>query len=143
MNIRQISVFVENKNGRLSAIIKILKDNNIDLRALSVADTRDFGIVRFIVNDPDKACEVLRENNCTVTVTKVVAIEIADEPGSLSEILEVLKDNGVNIEYMYAFLSKTDNMASIIFRVDDNAKASEAFQSAGVRQLAEKDICGL
>lgn len=113
-NIRQISVFVENKPGRLSAITKILKDNGINIRAISIADTKDFGILRLIVSDPDKACEKLRAEKCTVTITEVVAIEIADELGRLSSVIDILADSKVNIEYMYAFLSKSDNKASII-----------------------------
>ncbi len=142
-NIRQISVFVENKQGRLSAIIRILKDNGINIRAISIADTKDFGILRLIVSDPDLACEKLREQKCTVTITEVVAIEIQDELGMLSSVMDILAEDKVNVEYMYAFLSKSDNKASIILRVDDNAKASEAFKKAGVIQLTEKNICEL
>ncbi len=138
--IRQISVFVENKPGRLSAITQVLKDNDINIRALSIADTKDFGILRIIVNDPDKACQKLREASCTVTITKVVAISIEDEMGKLSDVMNVLNDAQVNVEYMYAFLSKSDNKASIILRVDDNEKANNAFTNAGIIQLAEKDI---
>lgn len=140
-NIRQISVFVENKPGRLSAITQVLKDNGVDIRALSIADTKDFGILRIIVNDPDKACIKLREAACTVTITEVVAISINDEMGKLSEVMGILNDTDVNVEYMYAFLSKSDNKASIILRVDDNDKAHAAFDAAGIIQLAEKDIC--
>lgn len=139
-NIRQISVFVENKQGRLDAIIKILKENSINIRAISIADTKDFGILRLIVDEPDKACEKLRAEKCTVTITEVVAIEIPDEMGRLSSVVTVLAEENVNIEYMYAFLSKSDNKASIILRVDDNDKASEAFKKAGVIQLTENNI---
>jgi hypothetical protein len=142
-NIRQISVFVENKQGRLSAIIRILKDNGINIRAISIADTKDFGILRLIVSDPDLACEKLREQKCTVTITEVVAIEIQDELGMLSSVMDILAEDKVNVEYMYAFLSKSDNKASIILRVDDNTKASEAFKKAGVIQLTENNICEL
>lgn len=142
-NIRQISVFVENKQGRLSAIIRILKDNGINIRAISIADTKDFGILRLIVSDPDLACKKLREQKCTVTITEVVAIEIQDELGMLSSVMDILAEDKVNVEYMYAFLSKSDNKASIILRVDDNVKASEAFKKAGVIQLTENNICEL
>jgi hypothetical protein len=142
-NIRQISVFVENKQGRLSAIIRILKDNGINIRAISIADTKDFGILRLIVSDPDLACEKLREQKCAVTITEVVAIEIQDELGMLSSVMDILAEDKVNVEYMYAFLSKSDNKASIILRVDDNVKASEAFKKAGVIQLTENNICEL
>lgn len=140
-NIRQISVFVENKPGRLSSITQTLKNNDIDIRALSIADTKDFGILRIIVNDADKACAKLREASCTVTITEVVAISINDEMGKLSEVMELLNTADVNVEYMYAFLSKSDNRASIILRVDDNDKAHAAFVASGITQLTEKDIC--
>lgn len=139
-NIRQISVFVENKPGRLSAITQILKDNGINIRALSIADTKDFGILRIIVNDPEKACAKLRQAACTVTITEVVAICIDDEMGRLSDVMNVINKAEINVEYMYAFLSKSDNKASIILRVDDNDKAHTAFDAAGIIQLAEKDI---
>ncbi|MBE6856653.1 MAG: ACT domain-containing protein [Ruminococcus sp.] len=140
-NVRQISVFVENKPGRLSAITQILKDNGINIRALSIADTKDFGILRLIVNDPDMACQKLKDASCTVTITEVVAISIDDEMGKLSEVMSLINNAGVNIEYLYAFLSKSSNKASIILRVDDNEKAHQLFTEAGIVQLAEKDIC--
>ncbi|MBQ8297538.1 MAG: ACT domain-containing protein [Ruminococcus sp.] len=138
--IRQISVFVENKPGRLSAITQILKDNAIDIRALSIADTKDFGILRIIADDPDKACKMLRQAACTVTLTEVVAICIDDVKGRLSDVMSVINDSGINVEYLYAFLSKSDNKASIILRVDDNEKANAAFDAAGIAQLSEDDI---
>lgn len=139
-NVRQISVFLENKPGRLSYITGILKESGVNIRALSIADTRDFGILRIIVDDPDKACTKLRQAACTVSITEVVAVCIDDETGKLSDVMNVLNDAGVNVEYMYAFLSKSHNKAAIILRVDDNHKANEAFESAGIIQLAEKDI---
>lgn len=139
-NLRQISVFVENKPGRLSSITGILKEGSVNIRALSIADTRDFGILRIIVDDPDKACSKLRQNAWTVTITEVVAICIEDEMGKLSDVMKVLNDADINVEYMYAFLSKSDNKASIILRVDDNEKAHKAFESAGIVQLTEDDI---
>ncbi len=138
--IRQISVFVENKPGRLSSITQILKENDINIRALSIADTRDFGILRIIATDPDKACAKLRQEACTVTLTEVVAISIDDEMGKLSDVMTVINDSGMNVEYMYAFLSKSDNKASIILRVDDNEKANAAFEAAGIALLTEQDI---
>lgn len=140
-NVRQISVFVENRTGRLGAITQVLKESGINIRALSIADTKDFGILRLIVNDPDTACAKLREASCTVTITEVVAISIDDEMGRLSEVMTLLSDKGVNIEYLYAFLSKSANKASIILRVDDNDKAHAVFEESGIIQLTEKDIC--
>lgn len=142
-NIRQISVFVENKPGRLSAMTKILKESGINIRALSIADTKDFGILRLIVDKPDAACEKLREQSCTVTITDVVAISIPDEMGALDDVMGIINEAQVNIEYMYAFLSKSENRASIILRVDDTEKAHEAFAKSGIIQLTEKDICDM
>lgn len=140
MIIKQISIFIENKMGRLSSVTKILKDNNIDIRALSIADTKDFGILRIIVNDPDKACEVLKKADCTVTLTDVIAIGINDEPGGLAQATDVLQSNVISIEYMYAFISKTDNMAFVILRVNDNDKAIEILSKNGVKLLSSDEI---
>jgi len=139
--IKQISVFVENKPGRLKAMTNILKENNIDIRALSIADTKDFGILRIVVNDTDKACDKLLEAACTVTVTEVVAVSIDDEMGSLSGIIGLLNNAGVNIEYLYSFLAVADGKASIILRVDDNEKAREVLTAGNIALLTEKDIC--
>lgn len=139
--IKQISIFVENKPGRLKAMTNILKENNIDIRALSIADTKDFGILRIVVNDTDKACDKLLEAACTVTVTEVVAVSIDDEMGSLSGIIGLLNNAGVNIEYLYSFLAVADGKASIILRVDDNEKAREVLTAGNIALLTEKDIC--
>ena len=106
MFIKQISIFVENKPGRLSAVTKLLAENNFDIRALSVADTKDFGILRIIVNKPDEACEVLKKAGWTVSITNVIAIGINDDPGGLSEAVECLYAANISVEYMYAFISK-------------------------------------
>lgn len=140
MIIKQISIFVENKMGRLSAVTKILKDNNIDIRALSIADTKDFGILRIIVNNPDKACQALKSADCTVTLTEVIAIGIKDEPGGLAEATDVLQLNSISIEYMYAFISKTDNMAYVILRVNDNEKAIEILSKNNIKLLTSDEI---
>ena len=100
MLIKQISIFVENKPGRLSNITNILKQNDIDIRALSIADTKDFGILRLIVNDPDKACNVLKGAECTVTITDVLAVGISDEPGGLSVVMNTLYNNAISVEYL-------------------------------------------
>jgi hypothetical protein len=126
MLIKQLSVFVENKQGRLSAILDILRANSIDIRALSVADTRDFGILRLIVDNPEKAYDELRKADCLVSLTSVIAVGIADHPGGLASAMDVLSSSGRSVEYMYAFISKTDNSASVILRVADNEKAIEA-----------------
>lgn len=140
MLIKQISIFVENKPGRLSYITNILKENNIDIRALSIADTKDFGILRLIVNDPEKTCEVLKTAECTVTITDVLAVGINDEPGGLSVVMDTLYKNTISVEYMYAFVSKTDDIAYVILRVADNSKAAEVLKSAGIKLLTSKEI---
>jgi len=128
MFIKQLSIFVENKPGRLATITNILKENDIDIRALSVADTRDFGIMRLIVDNPEKAEKVFKEAGCTVSLTNVIAIGIEDRPGGLAEAMDVLYANNISVEYMYAFISKTDNTAFVILRVENNEKAFEALK---------------
>lgn len=140
-NVRQISVFVENRTGKLSAITEVLRESGINIRALSIADTKDFGILRIVVNDTDKACDKLLEAAFTVTVTEVVAVSIEDEMGSLSGIIGLLNNAGVNIEYLYSFLAVADGKASIILRVDDNEKAREVLTAGNIVLLTEKDIC--
>lgn len=140
MFIKQISVFVENRPGRLCAITNILKENDIDIRALSIADTKDFGILRLIVNDPEKAERVLREADRTVSITKVIAVGIEDTPGGLSKAMNVLYENNIGVEYMYAFISKTENTAYVILRVDSNENAIDALHENGIRLLTSKEI---
>ena len=140
MFIKQISIFVENKPGRLSAVTNILKENNIDIRALSIADTRDFGILRLIVNDPQKACEALKDADCTVTLTDVMAVAVDDTPGGLDKIMELLYAGHISVEYMYAFISKTDKEAFVILRVEDNDTAEKIFAENNVKRLTQSDI---
>lgn len=123
MIIKQISVFVENKRGRLAEITKVLEKNNIDIRALSIADTKDFGILRLIVNDPDQTEKILKAEGFTVSLTKVIAIGIDDKPGGLASAMSVLDTHQISVEYMYAFISRTQETAYVILRVEDNEKA--------------------
>lgn len=139
-NVRQISVFVDNKPNQLTGVMKLIKDSGINIRALSLADTKDFGILRIIVNDTDKTCEILRSAGYAVTVTEVVAITIPDSPGQLSRVLDILGGEGVNLEYLYAFLGKSDRAVSFVIRVDDNANAAAALNKGGIIQLTENDI---
>lgn len=140
MAIKQISVFVENKPGRLSFITRQFKDNAIDIRALSIADTKDFGILRVIVNNPVKAKEVLEAAGCRVLQTNVIAIGIDDKPGSLCDALNILYENNISVEYMYAFISKTEDTAYVILRVDNTDIASEVLASNDVKLLTSEDI---
>ncbi|MBE6845330.1 MAG: ACT domain-containing protein [Ruminococcus sp.] len=138
--IKQISIFVENKPGRLKAMTNILKENNIDIRALSIADTKDFGILRLIVNDPDKTCEVLKNAECTVTITEVLAVGLEDKPGGLSVVMDTLFENSISVEYMYAFFSKLEGQASVILRVNDNKMAADVLKNANIKLLTSEEI---
>ncbi len=140
MLIQQLSIFVENKQGRLCTITKLLEKHNIDIRALSIADTKDFGIMRLIVTDPEKAEKVLKDEGCTVSLTKVIAIGIEDRPGGLSVAMEVLMKNNISVEYMYAFISKTDDTAYVILRVENNEQAIEVLQKEKVKILSSAEI---
>lgn len=140
MKVEQLAVFLENKSGRLAAITKILSDNGINIRALSVADTADFGILRLIVDQTDKAKQVLKDAGFTVGLTDVVAVEVADRPGGLSDVLAVLNQVEINVEYMYAFVEKSGHNAVIIFRFDDADTAIEVLRNAGTRILSGDEV---
>ena len=135
MSIFQVSVFVENKKGRLADITKVLADNNINIRALSIADTTNFGILRLIVDDPQKAEAALKANNFTVSLTHVIAIEIQDVPGGLLKILNVLNDADISIEYMYHFIGSAEGKAAVVIRVEDRKAAVELLEKKGFKTL--------
>ena len=140
MSIRQISVFVENKQGSLVKITDVLSKENIDLRAMSIADTQDFGILRLIVSDTDRAVEILKRENCIVTVTEVVGARLRNEPGALATVVRVLSDAGINMEYMYAFNGATPHHAYVVLRVDDNAKVEEMLLANGIKTISEEQV---
>lgn len=139
-DVRQISVFINNKPNQLNEAVKSLKDAGINIRAMSLADTKDFGILRIIVNDTQKACDVLKNSGYAVIITDVVTVSIPDTAGQLSRVLDVLGGEGVNVEYLYAFLGTSEKSVSFVIRVDDNSKASAALTNAGIIQLTENDI---
>lgn len=143
MSVRQISVFLENKAGRLADVTKVLGENHIDISALSIADTTHFGILRLIVNDPDRAEEVLREKGFTVSSSPVLAIAIDDVPGALSEALEALTTSGIGVDYIYAFVGKTQNKALVIFRVENTEVAAELLRKAGILVLRDEEVYSL
>jgi len=140
MTAKQVSIFLENRAGRLAEVTTLLGDNGVNIRALSLADTADFGILRLIVNDPDKAVALLRRAGLTVRETEVVAAEVPDRPGGLAEILRLLSAEQINVEYMYAFVRSPAESAIMIFRFDDPAKALEVLQRKGIRTLPGKDL---
>lgn len=135
MRVEQISVFLENKAGRLAEVTRILAEAKVNIRALSLADTSDFGILRLIVNDNNKAKEVLRGNGFTVGKTDVVAVEVEDRPGGLNKILDVLYRANVNVEYMYAFVQQSGSNAVIIFRFDNLDEAVKVLAENGVKVI--------
>jgi hypothetical protein len=125
MKVEQISVFLENKPGSLEHATRVLRDASINIRTLSLAETSDFGILRLIVNDVEKANKVLKDAGFRVSKTVVVAVEVPDKPGGLHSIMEVLSVEGINVEYLYAFVEKSGQNAVIIFRFDAPEKAIE------------------
>ena len=133
MFVEQISIFVENKEGRLAEVTAILRDSNINIRALSLADTTDFGVLRLIVNNNTKAVQALKKEGFTVGMTKVIAVEIEDEPGGLNKILEPLSENEVNVEYMYAFASSGNKNAIMVFRFNDYNKALKILDQQNIK----------
>jgi hypothetical protein len=140
MNVEQISIFLENKAGRLSEVTRIFEEGRINIRALSLADTSDFGILRLIVNDNEKAKRLLKENSFTVRITEVVAVEVQDKPGGLHQILTALSKASVNVEYMYAFVRQSGQNAVLIFRFDNTAAAAEVLRREGVRVIDGQDL---
>ena len=142
MRIRQISIFLENKPGRLSAICRALADADINIATLSLADTSDFGIVRMIVDDHEKAKLVLGEKGHTVIVCEVLAVCVPDRPGGMAEVMQVLDKAGANVEYSYAFAFHKGEKAVLVFRFDDNAKAESALNAAGLTMLGEDEVRG-
>ena len=140
MLIKQISVFVENKEGRLAEITETIAKAGVDIRALSIADTTDFGIVRMIVDDHEKPHEtekVLRDSGFTVSVTSVIAVGIDDVPGGFAKPMRVLANAHIDVEYMYAFISRDTKKAYVILRVNDNATATKVLEEAGIVLLDE------
>lgn len=140
MAISQLSIFVENKPGSLTEITEILADNGVDLRALSMADTKDFGILRLIVSDTDKALAALRKHRCIVTLTDICAVAVPDEPGGLARVLRLLSDRGIGIEYTYAFISHSGRDAYVVLRIEDNERAEAVFRENGIRGITQADI---
>jgi hypothetical protein len=131
MKIQQISVFLENTAGRLADVTKVLKDGGVNLRALMVADTADFGILRIVVDNSEKAQKLLKEAGFITRVTEVLAVTVVDKPGALYEVMSLLNENSINIEYMYVSLGKTDNTAVVIYKVEDIETAHKVVKDHG------------
>ena len=140
MAIKQLTVFIQNKKGTVVSVTEILAKNDINLRALSIAETQDFGILRLIVSDESKAEKVLRENGYLIKVIDVVGVKIGDAPGKLTAALDVLDKANINVEYLYAFMARTEKHAYVVLRVEDNAEAESVLISAGFKMISEADI---
>ena len=140
MAIKQLTVFVQNKKGTVVEVTEILARNNINLRALSIAETQDFGILRLIVNDETAAEKVLAESGYLIKVIDVVGVKIGDQPGKLTAALDVLDKENINVEYLYAFMARTEKHAYVVLRVEDNAVAEKALVDAGFKMITEQDI---
>ena len=140
MKLKQLSVFLENKPGRLRKACGILAENNINLITLSLADTEQFGILRLIVDDSEKAKLALDQSGFVAKITEVIAVEVKDQPGGLNDILKVEEEAGISVEYMYAFTIKSGENAVLLFRFDDMDKAIHALQKAGFNVVAADEI---
>ena len=142
MQINQLSIFIENKSGRLMEIMDVLSANGIDISALSLADTTDFGVLRMIVNDPEKAKQALKESGVIVKTTPVIALPVEDTPGGLAKVLSLLREENVSVEYMYAFCTRTDGRAAMVLRVDDAERAQKVFSQKGMTDISADNLFG-
>ncbi len=140
MAIKQLTVFVPNRKGAMVEVTDILSKNNINLRALSIAETEDFGILRLIVNDEATAQKVLSEQNYLIKVVPVVGVKIGDAPGKLTAALDVLDKADINVEYLYAFMARTEKHAYVVLRVENNEDAEAALEKAGFHLITDADI---
>ena len=142
MIIKQVSVFLENKPGALHGFTKVLTENGIDMRALSLAETSEFGIARVIVDDPYKTATMVRDAGYVANITDVVGAEIPDVPGGLNSVLNILMERDINIQYMYAFLG-AQNEAYMIFKVTSHHKAQDALRTAGIRLVDQDELADM
>lgn len=143
MAIKQLTVFVQNSKGTIVSVTDTLAKNNINLRALSIAETKDFGILRLIVNDTDLAKKILAEDGYLIKTIDVIGVKIGDEPGKLTSALAVLDKASINVEYLYAFMARTEKHAYVVLRVEDNALAEKVLVEAGFKLITDQDVCKL
>ncbi|MDX9714441.1 MAG: acetolactate synthase [Dissulfurispiraceae bacterium] len=143
MKVKQISVFLENRKGRLQEALETLAAAKLNIRALSIADTADFGILRLILPDPDKAKKVLKKNNFTVSENDVIVVEVPDNPGGLAGVLKVLNEADMNVEYLYAFVEKSGKKALVVLRTEKTIPAAKALKKAGIEVLPSEKVYSL
>ena len=140
MPVKQITVFLENKCGRLASVAKVIGDEEINIRAFSVADTTDFGILRLIVSDPERTYDVLQKAQYTVRLTDVIAAQIPDHPGGLAQVLSLMEEAGINIEYLYAFVAQVSGDALVVFRVENSKVAEQLMLGKGIKVLSGEEV---
>ena len=140
MRVKQVSVFLENRAGRMAEVARLLGDHGINIRALSIADTANYGILRMIVNDVPKAEQVFGDAGFTVDLTDVIAIEVPDHPGGLADILDRLNQANLSIEYLYAFVEKSADKAVVVFRFEDTDAVMQIFHTLGITALTSEQI---
>ncbi len=140
MKVRQVSVFLENKSGRLYEACRCLAEAGVNIRALSIAETADYGVLRLIVDEPQKTMQVMTESGFTVSETEVIAVEVPDVPGGLAQVLAPMYDANVNIEYLYCFVEKSGESAIVVFRVEQIDEAIRALQGSGYTVMREEDV---
>lgn len=142
MTIHQISVFLENRAGQLSEITSLLAENQIDLRAINIAETADYGVVRLIVNDPARASSILLQHGFILTMTPVVAVAVPDRPGGLAEVLRLLPDEKIDVEYMYSVFGQVDGLAHMVFRVADTDRLIAVLRAHGIEPIPGETLGG-
>ena len=140
MRVQQISIFLENRAGRLKDVCALLGQNSINIRALTVAETETFGVLRIVVDDTDKAMEALKTGSYTANITQVVVVEIDDQPGGLAKVLDVLDENSINIEYLYAFVEKKVDKAMVVFRFEAPEKAIETLKANDINIATDINV---
>jgi hypothetical protein len=143
MKLQQLSIFLENRTGRLAEVTRALGDSGVNIRALSLADTSDFGILRLLVDKPDEATEYLGKAGFTVRETEVIAVEITDRPGGLATVLSLLQGSGINVEYMYAFLERRKAGAILVFRFEEPERAAQVLGDANIHVFTAEEISQL
>ncbi|MBN1892278.1 MAG: ACT domain-containing protein [Clostridiales bacterium] len=143
MLVRQINVFLENQSGRLAEVTRTLGQNNIDIRALYIADTTEYGILRMILDKPEHAVDVLTQAGFTVSSTPVIALAIADKPGTLDHALSILSEGELSLEYLYAYVGRASDDAVVVIRVRDPELALSKLQEAGIRVLTSEEVYGI
>jgi len=143
MKITQLSVFLENKKGRLYGAVQALGEAGIDIKALTIAESEEFGVLRMVVDKPDEGLKFLKEKGFVASITDIVAVEVSDQPGGLAVVLKIINDNDINLEYMYAFVEKSADNAIVVFRFEDSDKAISVLTKNRIRVLGKKEIQGI